>query len=180
MHTHVATFPVADICSNAVGASVAYMSDGPPPQRTVISKRLSMKPATIWVARIIAVGLAFFVIGVVVGERIEQNRFEVAKAFATTQADEYLAAGNADKAISALYLAKAFEPQALDGSTDGRLGKAYQAKGRPCMAESFLESNVGFIERNGLTGTSESYGPTKQLLAAASKTCAAMRQSRQQ
>src|SRR5450755_1941481 len=114
-----------------------------------------MKLSTIWWAKIGAFGLGLCVlsamIGVRVGERIERARFEVAKGIATLQAQEYLDAGDVDKAISALHFAKAYELKSLNGSTDGLLGNAYMAKGQPCLAESFFESNLNYIERNGLT-----------------------------
>jgi hypothetical protein len=134
----------------------------------------AVKPTIGWLISIISIGILLFVVGVMLGARMERNRFEVAKAFATTAAEEYLAAGNVDRALSTLYFAKAYDP--IEGGIDGLLGRAYQAKGNPCMAEAFYESNVNYMERNGLTELLPSYRQTKELLTESTKTCLAARQ----
>jgi len=77
-----------------------------------------------------------FAVGLAVGRKYERDRFEVLKAFAPVQVDEFLVKGEFDKS---------FEPRV--GWTDASLGKAYLAKGQSCLADAFLESGLEWMNR---------------------------------
>jgi hypothetical protein len=74
----------------------------------------------------------------------DQFRFDYAPA----AAEELLSRGEVKKALAQLYLAKSDER--AEGLVDGALGKAYAADKRPCLAQSFLESSVEFMEKGRL------------------------------
>lgn len=100
--------------------------------------------------------------------RHEQQKLDLAKTFGSIAAEDALAAGKIDEAISLLHLVKAGEPR--EGDTDALLGKAYLAKGRPCLAQRFLESGIEYMEKNQLTSLAR-FEPTKQLLTKATQDC---------
>ncbi len=109
-----------------------------------------------------------FIAGVKVGEYFEHQKFELAKAFSVVQADEYLAAGNFEKAISILHFGKAYDR--IRGGSDAMLAKAYLGNGEPCLAQAFSDSHLRYVERNKLTSLS-SYVSTQDLYVRASQAC---------
>jgi hypothetical protein len=98
------------------------------------------------------VAAAAFVAGVMSGEHFERQQFELAKLFSVAKADEYLASGKPDKAISVLHFAKAYET--LYGDTDGMLARAYLANDEPCLAQAFADSHLRYMEKNKLMALS--------------------------
>ena len=98
-----------------------------------------------WAGVAVAVAAAMFAVGLAVGRKYERDRFEVLKAFAPVQVDEFLVKGEFDKAIALLHFEKSFEPRV--GWTDASLGKAYLAKGQSCLADAFLESGLEWMNR---------------------------------
>jgi len=116
-------------------------------------------------------GLSYW-IGLDRGIKQERLRSEVRVDVAPAVADELLSRGETGKALRQLYLAKSNER--IDGLVDGSLGKAYIAAKKPCLAQSFLESSVAFMEREHLESFS-SYAETKALLERQSVECASKR-----
>jgi hypothetical protein len=118
--------------------------------------------------------LGTFLLGVEAGKKYERDRFEVVKGFAPVEASEYLAKGEFDKGLSRLHFLKSFEPRV--GWTDAELGKAYLAKGQPCLAQDFLESGLEWMTREKLTELSM-FASAQDALPKATAQCVATRQT---
>ena len=126
-------------------------------------------------AVLLAVTLLY--LGNVIGELRERNRLNVAKAFSTIRAQEEMEAGNIYKAIRDLHFAKAYEP--ITGGTDGILGEAYLLSGQYCLAKSFLESYIAYLDKNGLANLESSHVDRYSTLASkATAACTHMRKGK--
>jgi len=110
-----------------------------------------------------------FIGGEKIGEYFEHQKFELAKEFSVIRADQYLEAGNFEKAISTLHFTKAYER--LRGESDAMLARAYLGNSEPCLAQAFADSHLRYMERNKLTPLS-SYASSGELYARASQACA--------
>jgi len=118
---------------------------------------------------VVVAGVALgFMVGVLVGRDYEQKQYELIKLLAPMQADEYLQQKEVDKAISMLHFAKATET--IAGDQDVSLGKAYVAKGQPCLGKEFLASGLNYMRINKLTEL-PGYLSTVALLEQASAEC---------
>jgi len=125
-----------------------------------------------WTFGAIVVLASFFILGVAAGMKHERNRFEFAKDSSPALADEFLAKGDFDKALSLLHFSKSFEARV--GWTDAELGKAYLAKGQSCLAQDFLESGLEWMIREKLSAL-DTFATTQNALAKATVQCAAVR-----
>jgi hypothetical protein len=114
-------------------------------------------------------GAALVWIGAYIGAKREHQQFELLIDSAPVLADQYAKAGNLKKAISALFLAKAYEP--MEGVTDGELAKLYLLSSKPCLAESHFRENIQYMDRN-LLKELPSYSSNMDLLSRARDECA--------
>ena len=126
-----------------------------------------------WLLYAIAVAIGVFLLGVALGKQYEQAFFEMDKTSAIADAESFLAHGDIDKAIARLHFAKAFEPRV--GWTDAELGKAYLAKGQPCLAQDFLASGIDWMTREKLRDLSM-FATAKDSYRKATEQCSMMRE----